>query len=120
MNRTGTALISLLAISLLILPSCAMKSRDYVDQAQEFSVLKGKVESIENLTGVVEVYLADGIALKIKAAGGQVGLKVTEERTETMDLPPGGMLLLCKDGDYLMQPLSKSPQKAPEKPAKED
>ncbi|MCA8954440.1 MAG: hypothetical protein KDC87_00110 [Planctomycetes bacterium] len=85
------------------LAGCNTVSDSYVAQWSGYSVMRGTIVSVENLSGADLQRLADGIAVKVSQAGCKVTMKFENNQSSTMELGPGVVVVYGIHHDYILR-----------------
>ena len=109
--------------ALVLLSSCALSTRTYVNRHWTFDCYEGDISRIENLDGTIKARLNDGVATQVGGVGCRVYLGTGMSST-VIDVPRGSVVVMTRSKDFVLIDRSSSPEtesdSEPEEPPIED
>ena len=100
-NRTHH-LALLLTLSLGLLAGCSTSSQAFVDDLSGFSVTRGRITHIENLSTSKVVPLTDGVAVTVSKPC-RISITFEDAQTRTMELGPGVIVVHGYETDFVLK-----------------
>ena len=85
------------------LSSCAATSKSYVDALSGYSIVRGRITKVLNLSGEVTQTLSDGMVVTVTDPGCTLSMKFPDDQTKTLDVAPGMMVVYGFTDDFLLR-----------------
>jgi hypothetical protein len=85
------------------LSSCAMSSRDYVNELSGYAITEGRITSIENLNTQDVQPLKDGIAVTVGIPGCRVMIQFENGEQKAFDVHSGVILVHGYECDFIVR-----------------
>jgi hypothetical protein len=101
--RVRTPRKPLAAALLLSCAACSITSDSFVERFPGYSVTRGRLLSIENLSSTTVTPLADGAAFQV-AGPSRVTLEFHDGEQQELELQPPDVLVCGTDHDFVLQP----------------
>lgn len=86
---------------LLLLAGCSTTAISYIDQQPGYSVTRGRIERVENVSSEDLVPLADGVAVRLDQPA-TVTIRFDDDNTRVMDLGAGAIVICSHAADYVL------------------
>ena len=96
-----------LRLGLILLVSsfaaCSSTSQSFVDSMSGYSVVRGRITEIENLSADVKVSFSDGLAVTVTKPGCRVSMTFPDNQTKILDLDPGMIVVHGYAHDFVLR-----------------
>ena len=92
-----------LILAVSFLAACGTTSKSYVDSISGYSVVRGRVTEIDNLSAEQKAVFSDGLAVKVTKPGCKVTITFPDKQTKTVDLEPGMILVHGYAEDFILR-----------------
>jgi hypothetical protein len=93
------------------LASCGSTSRTFVDGVSGYSVVRGRITEIENLSAEHKALFSDGLAVTVTKPGCKVSFLFPDKQTKVIDLEPGMILVHGYAEDFVLRSEFSTPTK---------
>jgi hypothetical protein len=103
----------LAAILLLSIAACSTTSDAFIERYPGYSVTRGRLLRVENLSSTTVTPLADGAAFEVDAPRCRVTLRFPDGVERALELQPPAVLICGTERDVVLQPALGSPPAAP-------
>lgn len=108
---------STLRLGLILMVSsfaaCTSTTRSYVDSVSGYSVVRGRVTEIENLSANHKMSFSDGLAVTVTKPGCRISITFPDRQKKVIDLEPGMILVHGYEEDYVLRSEFAAPQSGP-------
>lgn len=101
--RAGLRILAVAALACAC-TACSTTVSEYVAGFEAYSVVRGTVVKVENLTTESQELLSDGSAMAASAPGCRVTVRFADQ-TEVLDLDSGSVLVFGLERDYILRPI---------------
>ena len=91
------------------LASCASTSRSFVEGMSGYSVVRGRITEVQNLSADLKQSLGDGLAIIVSQPGCKVSMRFPDNQTKMLDLEPGMMIVYGSNDDFVLRSEFASP-----------
>ncbi len=92
------------------LGSCASSSTSFIEKMPNYSVIRGRIMSVENLNADLLETLGDGVAVTLSQPGCKILISFGNDRTTTLDVPVGAIVVYGSARDYVLQVAPGAPR----------
>lgn len=96
-----------LRLGLILLVSsfaaCSSTSQAFVDSMSGYSVVRGRITEIENLSADVKVSFSDGLAVTVTKPGCRISMTFPDNQTKILDLDPGMIVVHGYADDFVLR-----------------
>jgi hypothetical protein len=96
-----------LRLGLIVLVSsfaaCSSTSRTFVDGISGYSVVRGRITEIDNLSAENKAVFSDGLAVTVTKPGCKVSITFPDKQTKVVDVEPGMILVHGYAEDFLLR-----------------
>ena len=102
-----TMMKNTLRVGLILLVSsfaaCASTSKTFVDGVSGYSVVRGRITEIVNLSAEQKAVFSDGLAVTVSKPGCKVSITFPDKQTKVVDLEPGMILVHGFAEDFILR-----------------
>ena len=91
------------------LAACSSTSRSYVENISGYSIIRGRITEVQNLSAERKMSFGDGLAVTVSQPGCKVSMRFPDNQTKILDLEPGMMIVYGSDDDYILRSEFASP-----------
>lgn len=96
-----------LRLGLILLVSsfaaCSTTSRSFVESMSGYSVVRGRITEIENLSADLKVSFSDGLAVTVTKPGCKISMTFPDNQTKILDLDPGMIVVHGYADDFVLR-----------------
>jgi len=96
-----------LRLGLILLVSsfaaCSSTSQTWVEGMSGYSIVKGRITEIDNLSADLKVSFADGLAVTVTKPGCKVSMTFPDNQTKVLDLDPGMIVVHGYAHDFVLR-----------------
>lgn len=85
------------------LAACGSTSRTFVDGISGYSIVRGRITEIDNLSAEHKAVFSDGLAVTVTKPGCKVSITFPDKQTKVMDLEPGMILVHGYAEDFVLR-----------------
>ncbi len=93
------------------LMACSTTSRTYVDGISGYSVVRGRITEIDNLSADQKAIFSDGLAVTVTKPGCKISFTFPDKQTKVVDLEPGMILVHGYAEDFILRSEFSAPTK---------
>ncbi len=90
--------------------SCTSTSRSFVESMSGYSVVRGRITEVQNLSAELKQSFGDGLAITVSQPC-KVSMRFPDNQTKMLDLEPGMMIVYGSDDDFVLRSEFASPTK---------
>lgn len=86
-----------------MLQACSTTSHSYVVDSSDYSVVRGEIVDVQNLTAQEFRHLSDGVAIVLSGSGGRVTIRFDADQEKTFEVGDGAVVVFGDGSDYLLR-----------------
>ncbi|MHC4078239.1 MAG: hypothetical protein ACYST0_07325 [Planctomycetota bacterium] len=83
--------------------ACSTTSQSYVDQLSGYSITRGRITEVHNLSGELMATFSDGHAVTVTQPGCKLAITFPDRQTKIMEVQPGMIVVHGYADDFVLR-----------------